>query len=169
MSIEKRYELLRKSLAHYLLLQVSTFIHGAGLEAIKPAMEILTQKSADLKTQAIQNKSDDPVEALSQNLAISMGDTFNSDYTVEKKGRSRSVTLRECGCIRSIMESSEDYGLSKPLAKSIFCGACMNGYRKSSLALKVGFKGKLSEAGCNMTFSPDNRCTRTCPHQSISH
>ncbi len=155
MTVEKRYELLRQSLAHYLLLQVSTFIHGAGQEAIKPAMEILTQKSADLKTQAIQNNADDPVDALSQNLAISMGDTFNSDYTVEKKGPARSVTLRECGCIKSIMESSEDYGLSKPVAKSIFCGACMNGYRKSAEALMVGFKGKLSDAGCNMSFSPE--------------
>ena len=53
------------------------------------------------------------------------------------------------------MESSEVYGLSKPLAKSIFCGACMNGYRKSAEALKVGFKGKLSETGCNMTFSSE--------------
>ena len=53
------------------------------------------------------------------------------------------------------MESSEVYGLSKPLAKSIFCGACMNGYRKSAEALKVGFKGKLSETSCNMTFSSE--------------
>jgi hypothetical protein len=154
MSLEERYELLKKSLARYLLLQVSTFIHAFGLDAIRPAMEILTQKTVDLRVQAVKSNGGDPAEELARNLAISMGDTFNSDYTVEEKGQARSVSLNQCGCIKSTLENSEDYGIAKPLAKSIFCGACMNGYRKSAEAFSVGFKGKLTETGCNMTFSP---------------
>ena len=151
--LEVRYELLKKSLARYLLLQVSTFIHGFGQDAIKPAMEILTQKTVDLRVQEIKKSGENPAEGLARNLAVSMGDTFNSDYTVERKGQARSVSLNTCGCIKSTLDNAEDYGISKPLAKSIFCGACMNGYRKSAEALNVGFKGRLSETGCNMTFS----------------
>ena len=45
-TIEERFEMLRTKLADYLLLQVNTFIAGAGERAIGPAMEILTEKSA---------------------------------------------------------------------------------------------------------------------------
>lgn len=150
--MDERYALLKKSLARYLLLQVSTFIQSFGQDAIKPAMEILTQKAVDLRVQEVKRSGVNPAEGLADNLAVSMGDTFNSDYTVEEKGQTRSVSLNQCGCIMATLENSEDYGIPKPLAKSIFCGACMTGYRKSAEALSVGFKGKLNERGCNMTF-----------------
>ncbi len=156
-SIEKRYGMLRKSLAHYLLLQVSTFIEGAGVQAVGPAMEILTQKSAELKSRKVKEKAlGDPtkaVEGLSQNLAESMGETFRSDYYVSGSEDSKTVTLRECGCIKSVTEVAEDYGLTGPHARSIFCGACMNGYGKAAAILNLGFKGKLSKEGCVMSFS----------------
>ena len=69
--------MLRGSLAHYLLLQVGTFIDGMGQEAVAPAMEILTQKSADLKARKIKEKgSTGPKNAMvgiSRNLEQSMG------------------------------------------------------------------------------------------------
>ncbi len=39
--------MLRKTLAHYLLLQVSTFV--TAFDAVGPAMDILTDKKAELK------------------------------------------------------------------------------------------------------------------------
>src|SRR5947209_3829247 len=86
-SLDERYEMLRKTLAHYLLLQVGTFVTSFGFDAIGPAMDILTDKKAELKVQEINGKGEagpqNPVEALSQSLADSMGETFNSDYEVE--------------------------------------------------------------------------------------
>ena len=158
-TVEERYRMLRRSLAHYLLLQVSTFIDGMGLQAVGPAMEILTQKSAELKVAKIKEEglegSKKAVSALSQNLAESMGDTFGSDYRVDGSDVSRKVTLTECGCIKSVTEVAEDYGLKPSQAKGIFCGACMNGYRKAAKILNVEFGGKLSEKGCVMTFSTE--------------
>lgn len=156
-TIEERYKMLRRSLAHYLLLQVGTFIDGAGQEAVGPAMKILTQKSAELKARKINEKGrtgpNDAMVALSRNLEENMGETFKSDYGVTESESSRTVTLRECGCIKSITEVSEEYGLSTPRARSIFCGACMNSYRKAATVLELGFQGRLSKDGCFMKFS----------------
>ena len=154
---EERYRMLRSSLAHYLLLQVGTFIDGMGQEAVAPAMEILTQKSADLKVRKIKEKGstgpEDAMVAISRNLEVSMGETFKSDYGVTESDSSRTVTLRECGCIKSIVDISDEYGLSSPRARSIFCGACMNSYRKATTILELGFQGQLSKEGCFMKFS----------------
>src|SRR5881628_225733 len=156
-TLEKRYEMLRSKLADYLLLQVNTFIAGAGERAIGPAMELLTEKSAEMKVREAQKKAQDsgkpPVDSLSKNLVESMGETFNSDYRVENKQSSRTVILDRCGCIESVLETAATYDMTRAQAKSIFCGACMSGYRKAALALDIGFKGKLSEKGCTMGFS----------------
>src|SRR5207247_8807698 len=56
-SLEERYEMLRKTLAHYLLLQVGTFVAASGIDAIGPAMDILTNMKAELKVQDIKAKS----------------------------------------------------------------------------------------------------------------
>src|SRR5438093_12955342 len=83
-SLEERYRMLKKTLAHYLLLQVGTFVAAAGFDAIGPAMDILTNMKAELKVQDIKAKPNvSRVEALSQNLAESMGETFDSDYDIE--------------------------------------------------------------------------------------
>ena len=156
-TIEERFEMLRNKLADYLLLQVDTFIAGAGERAIGPAMEILTEKSADMKVDQIRERGQGQgrlaVNALSKNLAESMGETFNSDYKVEDAESSRTVTLNRCGCIESVMETAPRYSMTAARAKSIFCGACMNSYKKAASTLSLGFKGRLSEKGCAMSFS----------------
>ena len=149
--------MLRSKLADYLLLQVNTFIAGAGERAIGPAMELLTEKSAEMKVREARKNGQDQamlaVDSLSKNLADSMGETFNSDYSVDSKETSRTVTLDRCGCIESVLKTAETYDMTRVKAKSIFCGACMSGYRKAALALGIEFKGKLSENGCTMNFS----------------
>jgi hypothetical protein len=154
-TLEERYQLLRKTLAHYLLLQVGTFVASAGYDAIGPAMDILTDMKANLKVQDIKGKNQqDRVEALSENLAESMGETFNSDYDIETGDVFRMVKLDRCGCIESVVEQAEAYGLTKPQARSIFCGTCMSSYKKAAETLGVDFKGKLIGAhGCSMKFS----------------
>ena len=153
----ERYDMLRAKLADYLLLQVNTFIAGAGERAIAPAMELLTEKSADMKVQEArrngQEKGLRAADSLSKNLEVSMGETFNSDYRVESNNSTRTVILDRCGCIESVLKTAETYDMSKPQAKSIFCGACMSGYRKASSTLSLEFKGRLSEKGCTMSFS----------------
>ncbi len=155
--VEERYEMLRKTLAHYLLLQVGTFVTAFGFDAVGPAMDILTDKKAELKVQEIKGKGEagpgTAVRALSQNLADSMGETFNSDYEVETGESFRTVKLGRCGCIESVVEQAEVYGLTKIQARSIFCGTCMNSYKKAAETLNLGFKGRLSKEGCSMTFS----------------
>src|SRR6266571_6373915 len=132
-TLEKRYEMLRGKLADYLLLQVNTFIAGAGERAIGPAMEMLTEKSAEMKVREIrergQGQGKQAVRALSKNLADSMGETFNSDYGVDDADSSRTVTLSRCGCIESVLDTAHMYNMTAPRAKSIFCGACMNSYK----------------------------------------
>lgn len=156
-SLEQRYELLRKTLAHYLLLQVGTFVKAVGFDAIGPAMSILTDKKAELKVQEIvaegQGSGTSAVRALSQNLAESMGETFDSDYEIEGGDTSRMVKLNRCGCIESVVAQSEDYGLTRTQARSIFCGTCMSSYKKAADSLGLDFKGKLSREGCTMSFS----------------
>jgi hypothetical protein len=146
--------MLRKTLAHYLLLQVGTFVTAAGFDAIAPAMDILTNMKAELKVQDIKAKGQSPVEALSENLAESMGETFDSNYEIETGDKIRTVKLDRCGCIESVLAQAERYGLTKTQARSIFCGTCMSSYRKAAETLDVSFKGRLrGENGCSMGFS----------------
>ncbi len=153
LTFKKRYEMLRKTLAHYLLLQVGTFVALAGFDAVGPAMNILTDMKARLKVEEIEgNGEGSRVEALSQNLAESMGETFDSDFDIETGDGFRR--LGRCGCIESVVAQAEAYGLTGPQARSIFCGICQGSYKKAAEALMVVFKGKLSgEHGCSMTFS----------------
>jgi hypothetical protein len=154
-SLGERYEMLRKTLAHYLLLQVGTFVTAAGFDAIAPAMNILTDMKANLKVQDITAKGQGSrVEALSENLAESMGETFDSDYDVETGDGFRTVKLDRCGCIESVVSQAESYGLTKVQARSIFCGTCISSYKKAAETLEVGFKGRLrGDHGCSMSFS----------------
>jgi hypothetical protein len=153
-SNKERYEMLRKTLAHYLLLQVGTFVTAAGFDAIGPAMDILTNMKAELKVQDIKATDQSPVEALAQNLAESMGETFESDYEIETGDEIRTVKLDRCGCIESVLAQAERYGLTKAQARSIFCGTCMSSYRKAAETLGVSFKGRLrGKDGCSMSFS----------------
>ncbi len=156
--LEERYEMLRKTLAHYLLLQVGTFVSTIGFEAVGPAMDFLTDKKAELKVREIKETSEagseEAVKALAQNLADSMGETFNSDYGLEAGDSSRTVRLSRCGCIESVVDQAEAYGLTKQQARSIFCGTCMKSYRKAAETLELGFQGRLiGEKGCKMSFS----------------
>jgi hypothetical protein len=154
-SLEERYEMLRKTLAHYLLLQVGTFVGLAGFDAVGPAMNMLTDMKANLKVEEIIAKNNGSrVEALSQNLAESMGETFASDYDIETVDGSRTVKLDRCGCIESVLAQAEDYGLTKTQARSIFCSTCIGSYKKAAETLELGFQGKLrGEHGCSMSFS----------------
>ena len=154
-SLEERYELLRKTLAHYLLLQVGTFVGLAGFDAVAPAMNMLTDMKANLKVEEIKAKNNgNRVEALSQNLAESMGETFASDYDIETVGGTRTVNLDRCGCIESVLAQAENYDLTKTQARSIFCSTCIGSYKKAAETLELGFQGRLrGEHGCSMSFS----------------
>jgi hypothetical protein len=147
--------MLRKTLAHYLLLQVGTFVGLAGFDAVGPAMNMLTDMKANLKVEDIKARGEENrVEALSQNLAESMGETFASDYDIETGDGFRTVKLDRCGCIESVLAQADSYGLTKPQARSIFCSTCIGSYRKAAENLELGFKGKLQgEHGCSMSFS----------------
>src|SRR5215472_13880166 len=101
-TLDERYEMLRKTLAHYLLLQVGTFVGLAGFDAVGPAMNMLTDMKANLKVEAIRKGEGNHVDALSLNLAESMGETFASDYYAEREGETRTVKLDRCGCIESV-------------------------------------------------------------------
>jgi len=108
--LEERYEMLRKTLAHYLLLQVGTFVGLAGFDAVGPAMNMLTDMKANLKVEEIKAKNQGSrVEALSQNLAESMGETFGSDYDIEAGDGVRTVRLDRCGCIESVLAQADAY------------------------------------------------------------
>ena len=154
-SLEERYEMLRKTLAHYLLLQVGTFVGLAGFDAVGPAMNMLTDMKANLKAEEIKaNGNSNRVEGLSQNLAESMGETFASDYDIEIGNDTRTVKLDRCGCIESVLSQADAYGLTKPQARSIFCSTCIGSYKKAAETLELGFQGKLrGEHGCSMSFS----------------
>src|SRR6266702_1443818 len=118
--LEERYEMLRKTLAHYLLLQVGTFVGLAGFDAVGPAMNVLTDMKANLKVEEIKAKNQGSrVEALSQNLAESMGETFASDYDIEAGDGVRTVRLDRCGCIESVLAQADAYGLTKPRTRSV--------------------------------------------------
>lgn len=159
---EERYELLRKTLAHYLLLQVGTFVGLAGFDAVGPAMNMLTDMKANLKVEDIRKRTAEPVEALSHNLAESMGETFASDYYVEKGERAQTVNLDRCGCIESVLAQAESYDLTKAQARSIFCSTCIGSYKKAAETLQIGFKGKLrGENGCSMSFLQNGSDSKT--------
>src|SRR5207244_11553333 len=74
-SLEERYELLRKTLAHYLLLQVGTFVGLAGFDAVGPAMNMLTDMKANLKVEEIKAKN--------------QGSRRSEERRVGKEGRTR--------------------------------------------------------------------------------
>ncbi|TMI23662.1 hypothetical protein E6H30_07970, partial [Candidatus Bathyarchaeota archaeon] len=138
-SLEERYEMLRKTLAHYLLLQVGTFVGLAGFDAVGAAMNMMTDMKANLKVEEIKAKGEgNRAEALSQNLAESMGETFASDYDIETGDGFRTVKLDRCGCIESVLAQAEAYGLTKPQARSIFCSTCIGSYRKAAETLELG-------------------------------
>src|SRR5260370_30438162 len=112
--LEERYEMLRKTLAHYLLLQVGTFVGLAGFDAVGPAMNMLTDMKANLKVEEIKAKNQGSrVEALSQNLAESMGETFASDYDIEAGDWTRTVKLDRCGGIESVLAQEKACGRTK--------------------------------------------------------
>src|SRR2546428_11152097 len=111
-SIEERYEMLRKTLAHYLLLQVGTFVGLAGFDAVGPAMNMLTDVKANLKVEEIKAKGEgNRVEALYQNLAEGMGEPFASAYDIETGDGFRTVKLDRCGCLQSVRTQVAAYGL----------------------------------------------------------
>ncbi len=146
--------MLRKTLAHYLLLQVGTFVGLAGFDAVGPAMNMLTDMKANLKVESIRKGEGNHADALSLNLAESMGETFASDYDTEIEGKTRTVKLDRCGCIESVLSQAESYGITKAQARSVFCSTCIGSYRKAAESLQVGFQGKLrGENGCAMSFS----------------
>src|SRR5713226_9965968 len=126
-------------------------------------MNMLTDMKANLKVEEIKAKNqENRVDALSQNLAESMGETFASDYEIETGDGFRTVKLDRCGCIESVVAQAEKYGLTKPQARSTFCGTCMSSYRKAAETLEVSFKGKLKgEQGCSMSFSTKETPTDT--------
>jgi hypothetical protein len=159
---EERYEMLRKTLAHYLLLQVGTFVGLAGFDAVGPAMNMLTDMKANLKVEDIKKRAANPMEALSQNLAESMGETFASDYNVENGEASRTVNLDRCGCIESVLVQADSYDLTKAQARSIFCSTCIGSYKKAAETLHLGFQGRLrGENGCSMSFSKDTPISKS--------
>src|SRR5260370_16906461 len=83
--LEERYEMLRKTLAHYLLLQVGTFVGLAGFDAVVPAMNILTDMKANLKVEEIKaNNNESKLETLSHNFPETIPDTFATDYDIQK-------------------------------------------------------------------------------------
>src|SRR6266566_79085 len=91
--LEERYEMLRKTLAHYLLLQVGTFVGLAGFDSVGPAMNMLTDMKANLKVEEIKAKNQgSTVEALSQNLAESRR---NSRAWIPRKASRRTRLLNE--------------------------------------------------------------------------
>ena len=116
---------------------------------------MLTDMKANLKVEEIKaNNQGNRVEALSQNLAESMGETFASDYDIESGDGFRTVKLDRCGCIESVLAQADAYGLTKPQARSIFCSTCIGSYKKAAETLELGFHGKLrGEHGCSMSFS----------------
>ena len=118
-------------------------------------MNMLTDMKANLKVEEIKaNNQGNRVEALSQNLAESMGETFASDYDIETGDGFRTVKLDRCGCIESVLAQADSYGLTKPQARSIFCSTCIGSYKKAAETLELGFHGKLrGEHGCSMSFS----------------
>src|SRR5437867_7775615 len=82
--LEERYEMLRKTLAHYLLLQVGTFVAAFGFDAVGPAMNTLTDKKAELKVLEVNRNggvggSEQAAKRLSRNLRDRSGGTFNRE------------------------------------------------------------------------------------------
>src|SRR2546428_13297587 len=79
--LEERYEMLRKTLAHYLLLQVGTFVAAFGFDAVGPAMNTLTDKKAELKVLEVNRNggaggSEQAVKKGSQNTVDWIGGNF---------------------------------------------------------------------------------------------
>src|SRR2546426_8494984 len=86
--LEERYEMLRKTLAHYLLLQVGTFVAAFGFDAVGPAMNTLTDKKAELKVLEVNRNgggggSEHGGKKVSPKLVCNIGETFQSHFLVE--------------------------------------------------------------------------------------
>src|SRR3989454_12597522 len=87
-SLEERYEMLRKTLAHYLLLQVGTFVAAFGFDAVGPAMNTLTDKKAELKVLEVNRNgggggSEQAGKKVSPKIVCNIGETFQSHFLVE--------------------------------------------------------------------------------------
>src|SRR3989442_2399010 len=86
--LEERYEMLRKTLAHYLLLQVGTFVAAFGFDAVGPAMNTLTDKKAELKVLEVNRNgggggSDEVAEKISPKAVCMIGESFVSGFLVQ--------------------------------------------------------------------------------------
>ena len=151
--IKEKYSSLKDRLAYYLLLQVHTFMKTSGLKGLPKAMEQLVEKAANINAhEARQHPQEKRPEFLGSELAKHMGETFSSDYHVEKEKDNFKVVLDRCGCIESVIEHSKEFSFSESESKAIFCGSCMGGYRGASEKLGLKFDGSLSRKGCYMHF-----------------
>src|SRR2546426_9716425 len=86
--LEERYEMLRKTLAHYLLLQVGTFVAAFGFDAVGPAMNTLTDKKAELKVLEVNRNgggggAEQAGKKRSRELDDNNGGAFYSDLIYE--------------------------------------------------------------------------------------
>ena len=152
-SLEERYEGLKERLGYYLLLQVYTFLHTSDGNDLSSAMKSLTDKASEINVrEAKQLPELKYPEALGSSLAKHMGEAFDSKYEVENGKNNYKVILEECGCIDCIQKESDEFGLDDATCRTIFCGACLGGYRMSAEKLGIKFDGSLSTEGCSMTF-----------------
>ena len=136
------------------MLQVYTFLHTSEKNDIATAMNCLTEKASEINMREAQFfPKSKYAEALGGSLVKHMGEVFNSKYSIEDGKDSYRVILEECGCIGCIQKDSDEFGLDDTTCRTIFCGACLGGYRLSAEKLGVKFKGSLSPLGCIMTFS----------------
>ncbi len=151
--IQEKYAALRDRLAYYLLLQVYTYMQTSGMSGLPDAMKHLAEKAADINVEGAKRyPREKHPEVLGRELARHMGETFSSEYRVEKDESRFKVVLDRCGCIGSVLKRSRDFGFSESESRAIFCGACMGGYRRSSEKLGLKFQGALSQEGCYMDF-----------------
>lgn len=153
LSIEEKHGLLKERLAHYLLLQVHTFLNTSGKSGVPPAMKRLVEKAAEIKVERARSPTSASYsEALGWDLVTHMGEAFDSRYRVIEEQSGLRVTLDECGCISSIIKLRGGFDLGEHECKAIFCGSCMGGYRAAADKLGLRFEGRLSDAGCAMEF-----------------
>ena len=150
---EEKYNSLKSRLAYYLLLQVYTFLQTSGMKDLPEAMKRLVGKAAEINVKRAKHypKEKHP-EFVGSELARHMGETFSSDYHIEKGDGKFKVVLDRCGCIGSVLERSKDFELDESVSRAIFCGACIGGYRKTADDLNMKFDGELTDKGCYMNF-----------------
>lgn len=123
------------------------------MREIPEAMKMLIEKAAGINVrEAKRHPPEEYHKVLGSELAMHMGETFSSDYHVENNDKNTKVVLDTCGCISSVIEHAEEFNLSDTECKSIFCGSCMGGYKKSTEMLNLKFEGALTKKGCYMDF-----------------